>query len=234
MSDDQAEVPLHGGRITHDVVRVGDTVRRPPTPSSEFVRLLLRHFASRGFEGAPVSLGTDGQGRDVFSFVDGDVPADLAFHGDETLCRAARLIRRFHDLGAELVATPAAAAAGIETVCHNDLSPCNFVFRAGMPVALIDFDAAAPGSRAWDLGYAAWLWLDLGASGISAMEQKRRLALLVGAYGCSAPGAILTAVLARQAVLAARSKGLGNDAMARWAAGCLEWTRQNQRALGGI
>ncbi len=233
MSDDQAETPLHGGRITHSVVRVGNTVRRPPTPNSEFVRLLLRHLANRDFEGAPASLGTDEQGRDVFAFLEGDVPADLAFHHDETLCRAARLIRCFHDLGAELVAASSAAAVGIETVCHNDLSPCNFVFRAGAPVALIDFDAAAPGSRAYDLGYAAWLWLDLGAPGIAAAEQKRRLALFVGAYGCGDPGPILAAVLARQAILVARGEDPGHDALARWAADCMEWTRRNRRALSG-
>ena len=62
------------------------------------------------------------------------------FH-EPTLCAAASMIRTFHDLSAELVSHPAAAAAGTEVLCHNDLSPCNFVFRGGAPVAMIDFDA---------------------------------------------------------------------------------------------
>jgi Ser/Thr protein kinase RdoA (MazF antagonist) len=167
-------------------------------------------------------------------FIDGEVPADLTFHDDDTLCRAASLIRRFHDLSAELVATPAAAAVGIETVCHNDLSPCNFVFRAGAPVAIIDFDASAPGSRAHDLGYAAWLWLDLGSPEVSAPEQQRRLARFLGAYGNPDPGAILTAMLERQRILAAQGQRLGDVAMAQWAADCMGWTRRNLEVLRGL
>ena len=233
MVDREVEVPLGGGRTSHGVARVGGTVRRLPTPNSEFVRLLLRHLASRDFGSAPVSLGTDSAGRDVFSFVEGEVPANLEFHGDETLCHAARLIRRFHDLAAELVASPCAAAAGIETVCHNDLSPCNFVFREGVPVALIDFDAASPGSRLHDLGYAAWLWLDLGSPSVGVAEQARRLALFLAAYGGVRPGPVVAAVLARLANLAARGKGIGDKAMAGWAAGCLEWTSRSRSILIG-
>ena len=54
------------------VVRVDDTVRRPA--ASSFVRDLLRHFASRGWSGAPRYLGVDARGRDVLTFIDGDVP----------------------------------------------------------------------------------------------------------------------------------------------------------------
>lgn len=231
MCGDQDGIPLRGGRVTPGIVRIGDTVRRPPTTNSEFVRLLLQHLAARGFGAAPACLGTDEQGRDVLAFIDGEVPTDLGLHDDETLCRAASLIRRFHDLSAELVATPAAAAVGIEVVCHNDLSPCNFVFRAGVPMALIDFDAAAPGSRAHDLGYAAWLWLDLGSPEITAADQRRRLALFLKAYGTDDCASVLAAVLTRQAILVEQGRRLGDHAMTGWAADCLEWTRRNGKLL---
>ena len=228
MGSDQEEIPLRGGRVTPGVVRIGHTVRRPPTANSEFVRLLLQHLAANGFGGAPAALGIDEQGRDVFAFIDGDVPADLGFYDDETLRKAAVLIRRFHDLSAELVAGP---AVGIEVICHNDLSPCNFVFRAGEPVALIDFDAAAPGSRAHDLGYAAWLWLDIGSSEIAIAEQRRRLALFLKAYGTDDCPHILAAMLTRQALLVEQGRRLGDEAMTSWAADCLEWTRRNEKLL---
>ena len=161
------------------------------------------------------------------------MPAGLQAHDDETLRSAARLIRRFHDLGAELVATPAAHAAGIEVVCHNDLSPCNFVFRGGLPVALIDFDAVAPGSRAYDLGYAAWLWLDLGAPGAGLPEQCRQLAAFLTTYGPCDRAAVVDATLTRQAIVAAQGRCGGDAAMAEWAAQCLHWTRLHRQTLAG-
>ncbi|HEV7718721.1 MAG TPA: phosphotransferase [Arsenicitalea sp.] len=227
------EISLRGGRVTHGVVRIGDTVRRPPTANSALVRQLLQHLAAKGFEGAPASLGVDEQGRDVFAYVEGEVPAELGFHDDWVLCNAASLIRAFHDLSADLVAAPAAAVAGIEVICHNDLSPCNFVFRDGGPIAMIDFDAAAPGSRAHDLGYAAWLWLDLGSPEIAATEQRRRLALFLKAYGIDDVPLVLAAVLKRQAILVKQGRRLGDDAMAEWAADCLKWTRRNEMLLLG-
>lgn len=231
MGGDQDAVPLRGGRVTQGVVRIGDTVRRPPTANSEFVSRLLQHLAAAGFDGAPASLGTDEQGRDVLAFVDGEVPAELEFYDDETLGKAASLIRRFHDASVGLVATPAATALGIEVVCHNDLSPCNFVFGPGGPIALIDFDAAAPGSRTHDLGYAAWLWLNLGSPEIGAAEQRRRLALFLRAYGVGEIALVVAAILRRQHILVERGRQLGDDGMTSWAADCLEWTRRNEKLL---
>jgi aminoglycoside phosphotransferase (APT) family kinase protein len=228
------EIALTGGRVTQSVVRIGDRVRRPPTRNADFVQRLLKHLRARGFDGAPAALGTDADGRDVFTFIEGDVPTDLGFHDDATLRRAAALIRRIHDLGAELVATPAATAQGIEVVCHNDLSPCNFVFRGGVPIAMIDFDAAAPGSRAYDLGYAAWLWLDLGSPETAAEEQRRRLRLFLDAYGTDDDAGIVTAVLRRQAILVAEGHRRGDEAMAEWATDCLRWTEAHRRLLAGI
>ncbi|MEJ0012069.1 MAG: phosphotransferase [Bauldia sp.] len=219
---DEPEIALSGGRMTSGVVRVGETVRRPQTPNSDFVRRLLRHLAANGFDGAPAYLGSDERGRDVLSFIDGEVPGDLGFHDDETLRRAAMLIRRFHDLGRGLV-----DATDAEIVCHNDLSPCNFVFRGGAPVAIIDFDAAAPGTRVHDLGYAAWLWLDIGSPEISAPEQRRRLAVFLDSYGTREPDAVLTAILERQQMLAAEGRRTGNAGLAQWAAGCRRWTCAN-------
>ena len=57
-----------------EVVRIGDTVRRPPRESTRAVRALLLHLERVGFDGAPRYLDTDQQGREVLTFVEGDVP----------------------------------------------------------------------------------------------------------------------------------------------------------------
>jgi hypothetical protein len=162
---------LTGGRTTPGVIRIGETVRRPPMLNSDFVCLVLRHLAVMGFDGVPRSLGRDEEGRDVLGWIEGEVPAELSSgHSDAVFASAAKLIRSYHDATAPLLCAPAAVAAGLEVICHNNLSLCNFVFRAGLPVAVIDFDAASPGTRAHDLGYAAWLWLDLGCAGKAPPE----------------------------------------------------------------
>jgi hypothetical protein len=174
-----SEIALGGGRVTPGVVRVGDTVRRPARANTPFVRILLGELPERGFDAAPRYLGRDEQGRETFAYVEGDVPDDLdPDFSDETLIAAARLIRRYHEATAR-----STSARGAEVVCHNDLSPCNFVFREGTPIAIIDFDSAAPGARSDDLGYALFLWLNLGTDGPPAREQARRITVFCDAYG---------------------------------------------------
>jgi hypothetical protein len=96
-----SEVPLSGGRVTEGVTRAGDTVRRPLKPNSLFVRALLVHLHDHGFGGAPRYLGVDDRGREVFSFLSGEVPPELdPAIPDELLALAARLIRRYHDAAA--------------------------------------------------------------------------------------------------------------------------------------
>lgn len=219
------ETALVGGRTTAGVVRIGNTVRRPPKAKSDFVRHLLAHFAIKGFEGVPRFLGEDEAGREVLSFIEGEVPAELGSYSDRALHSAATLIRRFHDLSADL----AAASAEIcnEVVCHNDLSPCNFVFQGELPVGIVDFDAAAPGARAYDLGYAAWLWLDIGTRAVPASEQRRRLRVFVDAYGDIPLDIIVRFMMERQSVLITEGRSKRNEGMAEWAECCLNWIRRH-------
>lgn len=229
MTDLQTEIPLSGGRVTPGVVRAGDTVRKPVTENSEFVRSLLEHLTSNGSDFSPSFLGIDESERDVLTFIGGDVPEELAYFDEKALRAAAILIRKFHDLSSELVATD--AASGIEVACHNDLSPCNFVFRSETPVAIIDFDAAAPGSRANDLGYAAWLWLDLGSLDIDVSDQQRRLATFLEAYGATSSKSVLESMLERQSLLIEEGRRNGDDSLSAWATNCRNWTRQNLETL---
>jgi Ser/Thr protein kinase RdoA (MazF antagonist) len=223
-SDDSAEVALRGGRLTAGVVRVGDTVRRPVGPHSPFVHRLLRHLEAVGFDGAPRVLGTDDRGREILSFLDGWVPPNLGHFSDDQVTAAARLLRRFHD------ATTGSALAGEhEVVCHNDPSPCNYVFVDARPVAFIDFDHAAPGDRLRDIAYAGWLWTLSADDGPSVPEQARRLALMARSYGLDDPSPLLDAVLRRQAEnldeTLARTRS-ADAPVARYAHDAAKWQRE--------
>jgi Phosphotransferase enzyme family len=179
------EQQLPGGFI-NAVVRAGDTVRRPPPANAAFVHDLLLHLERRGWPGAPRYLGTDAQGREVLSHVDGhvaweaDQPPEVG--SDESLAAAARLVRELHDLSA---GTPLAGSA--EVVCHNDLSPRNTVYRdtgQGLrPVAFIDWDIAAPGDRIHDVAHTCWQFLPLGPSAPDPADAARRLRVVCDSYG---------------------------------------------------
>ncbi|MEU5235048.1 phosphotransferase [Streptomyces anulatus] len=167
------EQPLSGGFV-NDVVRIGDTVRRGMTDRSEFVHRLLRHFGRHGWQGAPRLLGVDDQGREVLTFLDGQVPSK----SQEGLAEVARLVRQFHDLTA---GTP--LAGDQEVVCHNDLSPKNTVYRDRSPVAFLDWDLAAPGARVHDVAHMCWQYLDLGPAVDNLATTSRRLRMMCDAYG---------------------------------------------------
>ncbi len=157
-------------------VRVGDTVRRPAR-SEPGVPDLLRHLEAVGFDGAPRYLGIDDRGREVLSFVEGDVPLPpypAWSMTDRALADLGALVRRFH-VAAASFRPPAVAAWAVDwadptggvgaadrTISHNDLFPENVVFRDGRVVALIDFAMAAPGRPLWDLAIAAEVWGPLG------------------------------------------------------------------------
>ena len=209
------ETPLHGGRVTRGVVRVGDTVRRPQGPNAAFAQALLVELASSGFDGSPRFLGIDENGREILSFIAGDVPAELrADYPDETLAAAARLIGRFHE-------------ATARDVCHNDLSPCNFVFAGSEPIGIIDFDAAAPGQRERDIAYALFLWLNLGTDGPDVAEQLRRARVFLDAYGLHDRVGLIDTICAVQREGIAR---VSPEAVAWWAAQ-LEWVEQHRAEL---
>lgn len=199
-------------------------------PHSPFVHRLLRHLEVLGFDGAPRVLGVDERGREVLSFLNGWVPPNLDHFSDEVLVAAARLLRRFHD------ATAGSVLAGEhDVVCHNDPSPCNYVFVAARPVAFIDFDHAAPGERLRDVAYAGWLWTLSADDGPPVTEQARRLRLMAESYGLDVLAGLVDAVLRRQqenraaALLRSRSS---NPAVAEygrasgaWQAKQMDWLR---------
>jgi len=179
------------------VVRVGNTVRRPTTASSDAIRALLLHLEQAGFDGAPRYLGTDEQGRQVLSYIEGEVPPPYPAWSmtDMALADLGRLLRRLHEATASLDLTVLAGWAGEwadppggTVICHNDVFPENVVFRDGHVIALIDFAMAAPGRPLWDVAIAAQEWAPLLAPATRIhhspdLDSLTRLRLLAGAYG---------------------------------------------------
>jgi len=88
-----------------------------------------------GFDGAPRLFGIDERGREILSFVEGEVHHDHDKYrpSEAKLTRVAALIRRFHQATAG-----SALSADAEIVAHNELGPHNTVFCGDEPVAFID------------------------------------------------------------------------------------------------
>jgi hypothetical protein len=175
---DPAEETIASGGVTH-VVRIGQTVRRPARPFTATIQAYLSYVRGRGFTACPEPLGFDAEGREVLSFVAGDVPVNpLPAHATtgEALETLGALIRRLHDAADGWIPPSDAVWGGIpgvrpaqvvplfdepELVSHMDYCPGNVVFDGGRPAALIDFDLARPTTRVVDLANALYWWAPL-------------------------------------------------------------------------
>ncbi len=203
--EDGPEIPLARGDVTEGVVRVGDTVRRPYQPQSLAVAGYLDHLERVGFDGSPRYLGRDRAGRDVLTFLAGDVagdPPEAWAADDKLLASVARLVRRLHKASAGYAAPPGTrwrrdlvrvdvkvADPPAELVSHLDVTPQNVVVRDGEAVGLVDFDLAGPTTRLIDAYNTAMHWVplrppeDVWPTWRDRIDQPARLRLFADAYG---------------------------------------------------
>ena len=160
---------------------------------------------------APRVRGTDGAGREILTFIEGDVLARAQDGNQEIQRRGPPGLRlrnacsrrrsycgNFHDAAATFVPpegtvwrrydVPAMSAG--EAVCHGDIGPHNTVYRSGVPVAFIDWDTIRPNDPIVEFGAAAWKYVPLGndvyfeASDFRTRPSlTRRLAVFARAYG---------------------------------------------------
>jgi hypothetical protein len=197
----EQEIQLQGGNVSGGVVRIGETLHRPMGPWSLGVHALLRHLEVQGFDGAPRFLGIDQQGREILTFIAGEIghyPLPDYMWSDEALIAVSRLLRHYHEAQAGFVAPEQASwqftypdTSAHEIICHNDVAPYNMVYRDGKPHALIDFDEAGPGPRVWDIAYATYRFVPLVHARDSVLaqagltdpgRQARRLQLFCDTY----------------------------------------------------
>ena len=181
------------------VVRVGNTVRRPWAAHTDSVHAWLRHVRSAGFLAVPEPLGRDEQGREVLSWIDGDVaiPPYPGWAGsDEFLVSVARLLRSMHEACDGFDPAPYTwndelrdVTAG-PVMCHNDLCLENLIARDGRVVAMVDFDFLAPGRAITDVAATSRFVVPLRSPArrepwVHEEDVFRRLRLFVDAYGLS-------------------------------------------------
>ncbi|MDK1388608.1 phosphotransferase [Sinorhizobium sp. 8-89] len=187
MTKEAEATSLAGGERTV-VSRRGGVVIRETGPWAPSVHSLLRHLEDAGFAGAPrvVGDGFDEQGREVLTYIEGDV-INPAPWSDEAVHALGGLMRRLHDATASFrppadalwrpwfgrnVGTP-------DSVGHCDAAPWNVVSRNGKPVALIDWEAAGPVDRLTEIAMAAWNNAQLYDDDVAEMnglpDAKRRV-----------------------------------------------------------
>lgn len=191
--------PSVGGAVLLD-----GTVHRSTGPWTAAVHALLGYLESRRFDGAPRVLGFDARGREVLSWVDGVAPGypfPAWMQTEEVLVDLGALLRRYHDTVVDFTPPPGAqwrrwlGSPGGPLVRHGDLWPCNVVFRAGRPVALIDWEFAQPGDALDDVASAAKQWVPLCSDDRAAgdgwalpLDRRKRLRALCDGYGLGEEG----------------------------------------------
>ncbi len=236
------EEPLSTGGVTQ-VVRMGRTVRRPVRPFTATVHAYLAHLHASGFRAAPEPLGYDTQGREVLTFLQGDVPVEpLPEYATEeqVLVDLAVMIHELHRAASGFTVPPdavwgrlpGAPPPGVvplfdepELVSHQDYCPGNVVFTDGRPTALIDFDLARPTTRVADIVNALYWWapllhpLDRAPSLVDA-DIPGRVRTFVDAYGLPPelrPQLILVALRrAQNATLTMRAAADADPVFNRW------------------
>jgi Ser/Thr protein kinase RdoA (MazF antagonist) len=196
------------------VIRIGNTVLRTSNTWTASVHALLKHIRTRKFLAAPEVLGFDCDGREILSYLEGQVynyPLPPVAKSKSALKSAAKLLRSYHDATVNFIHSYQGhwqldAHLPMEVICHGDYAPYNCVMKDDEVIGIIDFDTAHPGSRIWDVAYAVYRFAPLTApenkDGFgSREEQADRLKIFCNEYGLSDSKTLIPTVLKRLTAL---------------------------------
>jgi len=200
MSADPIEDAMARGRFAN-VRREGATVVRHPALDNSGSRALLRHFEDEGCRLMPRILEVSAE-HERLTYIPGATgypPLAEDLRSEKALVSVARAVRTIHDLSVSFIDRGACEWHPLETcrpvhdveiIGHGDLAPWNIVFEGAEVTGIIDWDAAGPMTRSWDMAYLAhqfvpfYLGDDISSWGWDSPPDRRaRLALLCEAYG---------------------------------------------------
>jgi 8-oxo-dGTP diphosphatase len=178
---------LPGGNVG-GAVRIGGTVRRPTGPWTPAVHALLDHLNAAGVPAVPRVLGYDERGREVLTYLPGEVVyVPERRMSDDQLAALVRWLRLFHEASARFRPEGEVTwrferrtLADHEIVCHHDVGWYNLAFSGSHLTGVFDWDVAGPGVPLDDLAFAAWnnvSLLDVPA------DAAARLRLMADSYG---------------------------------------------------
>lgn len=223
---------LSGGFV-NEVVRIGDTVRRPCGPWTPAVHSLLNHLADQGFAEAPRVLGIDDEGREVLTYLPGEVVGwtdwPMVLRDGDGLAQLGALLWRYHDAVRNYVPpleavwrNPLAPTRG-ELVRHGDFTPFNTVWCDGRVTGVIDWDFAQPGRAITDLAHLAWYGVPLSADYRSleygfaeGIDRAGRLRDLCAAYGAWTPEEVIAEAVIMIRTERAQMTELAKRGLAPW------------------
>jgi hypothetical protein len=214
------------------VTRRGEQIVRPAGHWTPAIHHLLEHLHRANFAGAPRVVGFDGDGREILTYIHGEValrpwpPCLLAESGLLSICR---WLRDYHIAVRDYI--PPAEAKWRDPharwrpgliVRHGDLGPWNTVWHGGDLAGVIDWDLAEPGHWIEDFAQLAWSTVPLrppsscAHAGVALGDQRPRFLLLCEA--CQVPPRqLLDALLELHEREIARTQALGASAVEPWA-----------------
>jgi len=202
MNTSDEEAALSGGGRTA-VYRRGQIVVRETGPWSATVHTLLRHLEEVGFAGSPrvVGSGFDEGARETLTYIEGE-SGHLGPWTLDGVSAVGHLLRDLHTATASYRPPSDAIwrpwfgrvlGAPPHIIGHCDVAPWNIVERAGIPIALIDWEVAGPVDPLVELAQACWLNAKLHSDDVAELERlppladrARQLRAMVDAYGLTA------------------------------------------------